>query len=215
MKILISLSLVLLSLFSQVHSASVRVAHACPDAPAAGVDVLVDGIHVPEFSNLTFQRVSNYLFEAAGNHIIEIVPSGFNTPVLANTTLNVDLLTPITIAVADKVANMRALIFTDDLKKPETGTAALRFVHLALNTPPLDIAITNGPTLFTNIPYKSATAYTPINLGIYSLLIKVSGETNVVLTPSIAVEDGKIYSIYAEGIASGTPPLKAVVSNDL
>ena len=54
------------------EDASIRFVHASPDAPA--VDLIVDGAPVAE--NVAFSSASDYLPFSAGEHQVQIVPTG-------------------------------------------------------------------------------------------------------------------------------------------
>jgi hypothetical protein len=195
------------------NGAEVRVVHASPDAPA--VDVLVNGTNVRELTNLAFGQVSRYVFLPPGVWNVKVVPTGATSPVVINADLVLDLLTPYTVAAANRLAQITPVVLTDDLRRPDSGKAAVRFVHLSPDAPAVDIAVKGGPTLFTKVTFKTATQYLQVDPDSYTLQVKVSGTDTVVLEVPATLEDRRIYSVYAEGFAASSPALKAVFSLDL
>jgi len=154
-----------------------------------------------------------FLFPGGWN--LKVVPTGQTSPVVINADLTVDLFNPITVAAANKLAAIQPLVFQDDLRLPEPGHSAVRFIHLSPDAPAVDIAVQGGPTLFSNVAFKSASSYLQVKAGNYTLQVKVAGSNTVVLSASATVEDRRIYTVYAEGLAAGTPALSAVISLDL
>eukprot|EP01123_Difflugia_compressa_P010844 TRINITY_DN408_c0_g1_i7.p1 TRINITY_DN408_c0_g1~~TRINITY_DN408_c0_g1_i7.p1 ORF type:complete len:215 (-),score=53.11 TRINITY_DN408_c0_g1_i7:152-796(-) len=199
----------------QVYSAEVRVAHASPDAPA--VDILVNGTLLRELTNIAFEQVSHYVFLFPGSWHFQVVPTGAKSPVVIDVTVDLNLITPYTIAATNLLANIKPILYTDDLRIPTGGRAAVRFIHLSSDAPAVDIAVKEGPTLFNNVAFGSATTYIQLNPGSYTLQVKISGTSTVALEVPATLQPERIYSIFAEGLVTsgGKTPLKAIISLDL
>ena len=106
---------------------------------------------------------------------------------------------------ADLLNNITPLVFEDDLTAPASGNAHVRFIHLSPDAPAVDITLTDGTIVFGNYEFKQATAFTPLAAGSYDLQVRVAGTTTVALDlPGIALEDGKIYTVFAKGTLNGT-----------
>ena len=88
---------------------------------------------------------------------------------------------------------------------PAAGKAHVRFVHLSPNAPAVDVAVaSSGAVVFSNKSFKDATAFTPLDAGDYNLDVRVAGTSTVALVlPTITLEAGKIYTVFAKGFLGG------------
>jgi hypothetical protein len=178
-------------------TASVNVTHASPDAP--GVDLLIDGI-VINSAALTFPNSTGYLDVNAGTRNIKVNASGTSSSVImADLTLaaNQDY----SIFATDILNNISPLVIEDDLTAPSAGKAHVRFIHLSPDAPAVDITLTDGTVVFPNAAFQDYTAFTPLDAGSYDLQVRAAGTSNVVLNlPTITVNDGMIYTVFAKGL---------------
>lgn len=189
----------------------VRVVHASPDAPA--VDVLVnDGV---AFSNAPFKGITNYASLAAGEYQVKVVPTGATTPVVISATLGLEADKDYTVVAVGKLADIEPLVLVDNNSAPAAGKAHVRFVHASPDAPAVDIAVKDGPVLFSNVAFKGAGSYLPVDAGSYDLEVRLAGTTTVALAvPGVKLDAGSVYTVFAMGLASGEPTLTAVSSVD-
>jgi hypothetical protein len=181
--------------------ARVMVVHASPNAPA--VDVLVDDVKV-NTTGLSFPNNSGYLDVMSGQRNVKVNAAGTTTSVI-NANVNLDANQNYTVFAINNLANIEALLLPDNLTAPASGKAHVRFVHLSPDAPAVDIAVKNGPVLFSNRGFKSATDFTPVDATTYNLEVRLAGTNTVVLDlPGVALQNGKIYTVFARGYAS--PP---------
>lgn len=181
--------------------ANVNVTHASPNAP--GVDLLVDGAK-QNGSALNYGSSTGYLQIESGARNIKVNASGTATTVInANLTLDADK--NYSVFAIDSLSKISALVLVDDLTAPAAGKAHVRFVHLSPNAPAVDIAVaSSGDVVFGNKSFKESTPFTPLNAGTYNLDVRVAGTNTVALVlPSITLEAGKIYTVYAKGFLGG------------
>lgn len=191
--------------------ARVRVAHASPDAPA--VDILVNG--PVAFSNAPFGAVSDYAALPVGTHNAKVVPTGATTPVVIEADLTLEVDKDFTVAAVGLLTDIKPLVLVDDNRQPAMGKAHVRFVHASPDAPAVDIAVTGGPVLFANVAFKEIGAYLPVGAATYDLEVRVAGTETVALeVPGVMLEAGKVYTIFAMGLAGGEPKLRAVPSVD-
>ncbi len=181
--------------------ANVLVAHASPDAP--GVDLLVDDTKVNSAA-LTFPNNTGYLMVDAGTRNIKVNVTGTSTTVIeADLPLTQDA--NYSVFAVDSVANISALVITDDLTAPASGKAHVRFIHLSPDAPAVDIAVDGGAVVFGSYSFKEYTAFTPLDAGSYDLEVRVAGTATVALDlDPITLEAGKIYTVFAKGFLGGT-----------
>jgi LPXTG-motif cell wall-anchored protein len=79
----------------------------------------------------------------------------------------------------------------------------------------VDIAVTGGPVLFSNVPFKGTGDYLPVDAGTYDLEARLAGTETVALSvPGVMLEAGNVYTVFAMGLAGGEPALTAVPSVD-
>ena len=198
-------------------TSKVNFVHASPDAP--GVDLLVDNLKV-NTSPLTFPNYTGYLSVTAGTRNIKVNAAGTST-----TVINADV--PFTkdknysLFAFNRLASISAILVEDNLATPASGKAHIRFFHLSPGAPSVTVGVLNGDVftpVFSNRAYEtqsSATAnqaFAPVDAGTYKFDVRVAGSTTSVLTlNNIALQAGKIYTVFANGIVGGTPSLGAQI----
>ena len=180
--------------------ARVMAVHASPDAPA--VDLLVDGAVAG--TGLAFPNNTPYISVAAGTRNVKVNVAGTSTTVI-NANLPVTGGVNYTVFASDVVANIGAVVLTDDLTAPAAGKAHVRFVHLSPDAPAVDVAVQGGPVLFANKAFKQYTPFAPVDAGTYNLEVRLAGTTTVALPLNgIVLQPGKIYTVFAKGLVGGS-----------
>jgi hypothetical protein len=186
-----------------VHEhANVMVVHASPDAP--GVDLLVDDVK-KNSAALNFPNNTGYLELEAGTRNLKVNVAGTTTTVInADVPFTKDM--SYSVFAVDSVSVISAIVLTDDLTAPAAGKAHVRFIHLSPDAPAVDVAVAStGDVVFGNKAFKEYTAFTPLDAGAYNLDVRVAGTTTVALVlPTITLEAGKIYTVYAKGFLGGS-----------
>jgi hypothetical protein len=186
-----------------VHEhANVMVVHASPDAP--GVDLLVDDVKL-NTAALNFPSNTGYLELEAGTRNLKVNVAGTTTTVInADVPFTKDM--SYSVFAVDSVSVISAIVLTDDLTAPAAGKAHVRFVHLSPDAPAVDVAVaSSGDVVFGNKAFKEYTAFTPLDAGAYNLDVRVAGTTTVALVlPTITLEAGKIYTVFAKGFLGGS-----------
>jgi hypothetical protein len=181
---------------------SLSVTHASPDAPA--VDIYIDNSKVTT-TPFSFSNTTGYLKNIiSGKRNIKVNVAGTTTNVI-NADITFDGNKNYSLFAIDSVSKLSTILTVDDLTTPAAGKAHVRFIHLSPDAPAVDIAVVGGPVVFPNSSFKNVSAFTPLGAGTYNLEVRVAGTTNVALTlPSITLESGKIYTVYAKGFLGGT-----------
>lgn len=184
-----------------LNDANVMVVHASPDAP--GVDLLINDTKV-NTAALTYPNNTDYLNVPSGTQNIKVNAAGTSTSVI-EANLDLDPNAAYTIFAINTLDNIEALVLEDDLTAPAANMAHVRFVHLSPDAPAVDVAVQGGPVLFSNRSFESATAFTPVAAGTYTLEVRPAGTMDVVLTvPDVELGNSGIYTIFAKGFL--TPP---------
>lgn len=188
------------------QQARVMVVHASPNAPA--VDVRVN--NTVAASNLAFPSNTQYLNVNAGAANFKVSPTGTTNYVIdANAQLNANA--NYSVLAVNTVNNISASVVMDDLTAPAAGQAHVRFFHLSPDAPAVDIATRDGNVLFANRSFNDQSTnaaratFTAIPAGTYNLDVRLAGQSTVALQlPAVTVEAGKIYTVFAKGLLTGT-----------
>lgn len=190
----------------------VRILHASPDAPP--VDIYANGNLIAK--NLAYKQMTNYVPVKPGNYTIQVYPAGQKLNPVINTKFAVPPMSSLTIAAVGKLADISLLpIMEVYMPMVDKRSSYIRFAHLSPNAPAVDITLPDGTILFSNVSFKQYTDYISVAPGNYTLQVRPAGSSQVVLTvPNVKLLPGTIYTVYAVGLAGGTPPLDAIISVD-
>ncbi len=190
---------------------NVRVLHAVPDAP--NVDVYANGMLLAK--NIAFGEITDYKQVSKGAYEITIYPTGTMTNPVVREMLTVNDNQNFTAAAVGTLSTISGLAITDSNQQMETNKALVRFIHLSPDAPAVDITLPDGTVLFRNVSFKQATRYISVTPTTYTLQVRPTGESTVVLTvPNVAVDANKFYTIYALGLVGSTPQLQALAVLD-
>jgi len=180
---------------------NLMVAHASPDAPP--VDVYADGVFQ---GNVRFPENTGYIVLPAGSREIKVNVEGTDTTVIGPAVLPLGTDAYTTVFAVDRVAAIAPLILTDDLSPPAAGKAKVRFVHCSPDAPSVDITLTDGTVLFGDYAFKEFSHFEEFDAGTVDLQVRLASSSTVVLfLPGITLEDGKIYSVFANGLVDPGP----------
>ena len=160
------------------------------------------------------------LFRAgATNQTNFTAAAGTNHTFFVTDTLN--RAKPTTIGATD-LGGPRFLNVIDNLAAPAAGNAHIRFFHLATNAPAvwvnvLRTGVTTPVASFANRAYRAVSTgagatlvnfanFTPIVAGSYTIEVRTGSATGPVAlsVPGVALDNGKIYTLYARGLVRGT-----------
>jgi hypothetical protein len=179
----------------EVGIAQVRVVHLSPDAPA--VDVAVNGTVAVQ--GAAYLDATGYLPVPAGEARITVTPTGQSSPVVIDATVPVGANAYYTIAATGFLADIQPLVLVDDTSS--SGQARVRFVHTSADAPAVDVAVTGGPVLFGDVPFRGASQYGAVDGGTYDLEVRVAGTDTVALPlPGVELGGGTNYTAFAIGL---------------
>ncbi|MEO8886006.1 MAG: DUF4397 domain-containing protein [Mucilaginibacter sp.] len=97
-------------------------------------------------------------------------------------------------------------IFTKDTSSASTGgRGKVRFVNATAGTGIFNITA-NGTTVFTNQAYKNVSKFVEMPAGNYDFKLYSANSSTTVLSdlPGVTVQDGKLYTLYCQGIVGRT-----------
>lgn len=196
---------------SALPTSQLRVAHLSPDAP--NVDVWVNRARVLE--NVPYEAISAYLTVPKGMHWVQVTPAGATSPVVIDAVISLGAGMPYTVAATGLLAqnDLQPMVIADN-SSTSTTQAQVRFVHTSPDAPSVDVAVVNGPVLFSNVSFRAAGEYLSVNPGLYALEVRLAGTSTVALTvPGVELGAGANYSIFAIGLA-GNGTLAALPAID-
>lgn len=177
--------------------ACINVIHASPDAPA--VDVYLDGAKA--LTNLPFGKASGWVAVPAGEHQVQVVPTGAMTDqAVIDATVTLEAGAAYEVAATGLVANIAPQIYQTNLSSLADDTARVRVIHASPDAPAVDIAVKGGDVLISNLAFPNASDYLEVPAGSYDLEVRAAGTTTVALgLPGVALEPQVVYSVYAIG----------------
>jgi hypothetical protein len=198
-----------------VPLANVRIIHASPDAPA--VDVYLNGERWVR--NARFNTVTGYVTPRAGDARLQVVPRNRSLeqgPVLVDMPVQFGAGKAYTFAIAGMADKLSAPFFFDDLNAPGKGRARVRFIHLSPDAPAVDVTLPeNGNAkLALGVEFGKASDYVEIDAGTFELSVRPAGSADQVLGKRETFEAGRVYTLYATGLAGGRPRLSLLKSVD-
>ncbi|MBM7867534.1 DUF4397 domain-containing protein [Heliobacterium gestii] len=191
--------------------AYLRVLHAAPNAPP--VDVYANDVLI--IQRLPYARFTQYFPVLPGRYRIDVYPTGTRTRPVIGTVVDIPDRSIYTAAAVGLLPNLSLLPINDPRLPRRPDSVFIRFAHLSPNAPAVDITLPNGTVLFRNVSFRQVTGYIPVPPGVYTLQVRLTGTSQVVLTvPNARLLPNRFLTIYAVGLAGGRPPLQALIALD-
>jgi hypothetical protein len=183
---------------AQQGQARLRVVHASPDAPS--VDVWVNGSVA--ISDLAFNEATDYVTLAPGEYQIQVTATGgAAADAVIDATVTLEAGTDYTVAAVGQLASIEPLVLIDDNSAPAAGKAHVRVVHTSPDAPAVDVAVAGGPILISNLAFKSAADYLPVDAGVYDLVVRPTGsDTSVLDISGFMADAGSVFTVFAVGL---------------
>lgn len=185
----------------------VRIIHAAPGIGTA--DVFVDGSVL--LSSFQFAAVTGYATVPPGPHKVQIalVGKGSGAAVLTQ-TLSVSPGAAYTVAALGTQATGFSLqVFTDN-NQIATGKAKVRFYHLSPGIGSVNVL--NGSNMVVSgLAYPDASNYLTVPAGAYTFNVN-STQSSTTVPVSATLQANMITSVFAVGMANGTPPIQIVTA---
>ncbi len=155
-----------------------RFGHFAPSE--APVDVFVDG--EPFAMGVAFKTVSDYKPLAASLHRFEVRSTGqAGAPDLIDVKAGVAAGRAVTIGAVTTRDGVASQVYDDALAAPPAGQSLVRFIHAAPDVAAVDVRVTGGPVLASEVRYPAATDYQSISPGTYDVEVDAAGGGGVVL----------------------------------
>ena len=185
----------------------IRVMHASPNAPP--VDIYENGNLI--IQNLAFKDFSQYMSVIPGTYNIQVYPAGKKVKPIIDTSLIIPENTVFNVSVIGELPNISLYPIPEPTTAQNFGRACVRFVHLSPNAPAVDVTLSDGKKVFSNVNYTEFTQYACIPSGSYTFQVYPTGSKDIVLTvPNVQLMANNYYSIYLVGEVGGYEPLQAI-----
>ncbi len=156
-------------------------------------------------ASIAFPGASGYISIAPGSKHVEIRPTTTPTaPFIDSTNVVLKQDSSYSLFFTGQNAAYNEIFIRDNLSVPPIGRAKIRFVNTSVGTAKVDITI-NAVVGFTNIPYKGIGQFIEVPAGTYEFKAFTTGTaTNLTTLSNQVLADGKIYTLYAQGIVGNT-----------
>ncbi|WP_028456054.1 DUF4397 domain-containing protein [Chitinilyticum litopenaei] len=202
----------------------VRVAHVA--AATGNVDVYVSApgadlaTTAPTLANVPYAAVSDVLQIPGGDYRIRITVAGSKAVAFDSGTVPLAAGSDLVVAAVDQKAGtspVSLLVLSRDAAAPvaevKDSRAAVRAIHASPDAPAVDV-VASGSVLFPNVSFFAASAYANVPAASYDVALNLAGTATSALSQNLAVAAGKHYSVFAVGLAAGTPALQYLVAED-
>lgn len=186
----------------------IRIMNASPNSP--GLDIYLNNKLV--ISNLVYKQVTKYVPLMPGEYNFKVYPTGQKNKPVLDTSLIIVPEFIINAAIIGMYPNISLYPIPEPANGQNYGRPCIRVVNLSPDSPKVDVTLSNGSKVFTNIGYKDIAVYACMPAGTYTFQISPTGTKDVVLTlPNVTLEPNKYYTIYITGTNSGEQPLEASI----
>ena len=182
--------------------ANIMIVNATPGS--TGLDFYINDA-LQNASGITYSGNSNYLQSVTGMKNLQLNKA--NTAVtLIDRDENLALNGNYTLLTMDTIGSIESMFLNDDLSEPVLGKSHIRFVHASHNSQAIDVVnLADTSVVFSNIGFRQATAFTPIDAGSYALGYRVVGDSNVTSLPlPVTLANQGIYTVVASGYNTDT-----------
>lgn len=177
------------------------------------LEVFVDNTKVTNDTEFTFGSKLDYLTAYSGIRVITVKQKGTDK-VLISQPFKLDPQFGYSLFIIDKFPEVKLMFLPDNLTKPPKGKASVRFANFSPDSNPLTLTINNGNYVHTDFRYKSYSNANFIDAGDrVTFVIREHITTNFVASlADIKIEEGKIYTIYVNGLKAAKDETKLDVA---
>ncbi|GAB3918679.1 DUF4397 domain-containing protein [Mucilaginibacter boryungensis] len=151
----------------------------------------------------------DYIRAYTGKRTAAFYNSGTSIKTISDTvTLKADQY--YSVYLANVITTPDIVILKDNIVKPATGMATIRFVNLSPNAPAADLAIKGGAVLVSNKAYKGYSDFVPVNGNTtYTLEVRQTGTSTVLASINTAsLQSGSVYTVWLQGLSGATDQTK-------
>lgn len=192
---------------SAATPAYIRVIHASPAVGTA--DVFVDGNML--LSSFAFGSVTDYVPLPAGPHKVQIalVGKGIGASVIIQTLAVQPGVVYTAAAIGSQATGLSIEVFIDN-NFLVAGQAKTRIYNLSPDAGAFNVSA-NGNALLNQVNYQQASNYITLAAGSYNFALSAPG-SNINLPLAMTLAKNTVTSIFAIGMANGSPKIELVPS---
>jgi hypothetical protein len=177
----------------------VRLAHLSPDTP--DVDVYLDSVSSSAkeqvFPGVGYGTVSPYLSLHVGEYAVSMRVAGADpkSPPVLTTDVIVAAGQAYTVAGVGRHADLGLRVFHDDLSSPAPGKAKVRIIQASINEPQLNVSLTNGTKIASNVAFATTTSYRQVAAGNWTLDVVPSNGSSGRIKLHVDLKPNNVYSL--------------------
>jgi hypothetical protein len=189
-----------------------RIIHASPEIQK--VDIYVG--ETLYFRNIYFTYVSDYVPITAGTPPLSsrLPGAGFNLPPLFEHTFTYENNKDYTVVAAGRLLNNQrwTWLLEDDNELPGEGTAKVRIVHAAFESPTTDFCLAD---VCYTLAFQENSGYFLLDPGVYMPKVHVNGTgITYIETPPLKLKDNSVHTIFMVGQIQSQEGLKLIYTLD-
>ena len=198
-------------------TASIRVLHASPDAPA--VDILIDGS--PLVEGVSYPTASGFSDIEAGHRRIQVNLAGSDTSVIdARADFAED--SRYLVVASGRAAEISPLIFPVTADRPVAGSALIRVLHAAASAPDVDVyaveeatSIASVQPVLSGVPFRAISDYLSVPQGRYDLYVTIKGTKTVAIEArGVSIAEGAVLTVSALDAPGGGAPFSLQILDE-
>lgn len=192
-----------------IPPARVMAVHASPGGPS--IDIYLDTTRTQ--SGLSYGNNTGYIDVSAGIHSLKATVAGTQTIVVSVPFFVVSASMVVTVFAADTGASIAIPYFFDTLTTAASGKARLRFIHMAVKGPNLEVVDSVNATTYTPVfastVYLLGTRFIDITAGVHNFQIvhNVGPLQTIVARLKTTLVEGKNYTMWVKGLPGVSGPL--------
>lgn len=156
-----------------------------------------------------FTNTTDYLSIYSGKNSFTIKKAG-ESDTLKTAELTLDIGETYSLFVAnakdtgDAEETIDYVLIKDDLTAPKEGEAKIRLVNMSPENTPLALSVKDSESdLFENIEFQDAANFKGLAAETYTFDVKSATGEVLFSLENVKIEEGKIYTLWTQGIANG------------
>lgn len=176
--------------------ATIRFVHAVVGGPDVGV--LLDGQILAEA--LPYGSVTDYVPITPGDRVLQVVPTGQpGDAAIVEQELEVEQAGAYIFVALGPLNAVEGRVYDVNLEALTPGTARGRLIDATHDTGALDISVTGGDTLFSDVEFGEASDYAELFPGVYSLDLRGEDDRVLGTITDIAINPSRAYDFLTIG----------------
>lgn len=200
---------------AQPQSGAVLAAQISPDAPPLGIYVNTNYFD----TGMTAGTYTGYATINPGTYSFSVIPSGTTT---ASYTTNaaIEANKYYSFFLIDSFKALKSAFVSDVFQKPSGDSAYVRFFNFAVNTmQPINlvnassspnIVLSQNRSFNDQASNPQFAAFAEVPAGNYTLQLQTAATDSVLVTKTLTLTGGHVYTLIAKGIQGSTDSTKAI-----